>query len=116
MEWLTSHTEALGFWAGILTTVAFVPQLVRTWRVGGEQLSWLMLSLFGSGVGLWFIYGYLRSSRPLMLANGLTGLQVLFILGLKLWRAIRVAALAHQRAPRAMRSNPRRPELGSSNP
>jgi len=116
MHWLTSHTEALGFWAGILTTVAFVPQLVRTWRVGGEQLSWLMLTLFGTGVGLWFIYGYLRSSGPLMLANGLTGLQVLFILGLKIWRAIRVAAQVHHRSPRPIRSNPGRPELGGSNP
>ncbi len=92
MEWLSSHTEAIGFWAGILTTVAFVPQVVRTWRVGGEQLSWLMLGLFGAGVGLWFIYGVLRQSWPLMFANGLTGVQVVFIIGLKLWRAIRVPA------------------------
>jgi MtN3 and saliva related transmembrane protein len=84
---LSSHTEAIGFWAGILTTVAFAPQVVRTWRVGGEALSWTMLALFGLGVGLWFVYGYLRMSGPLMLANGLTGLQVLIILGLKIRRA-----------------------------
>jgi len=99
MDWLSSHTEAVGFWAGILTTVAFVPQLVRTWRVGGEQLSWLMLGLFGTGVGLWFVYGYLRSSAPLMLANGLTGVQVIFILGLKVWRAFRVPAEKQNRLP-----------------
>lgn len=87
---LRSHTEAIGFWAGILTTVAFAPQVVRTWRVGSDGLSWMMLTFFGTGVGLWFVYGYLRMSGPIMFANGLTGLQVLVILGLKVWRAIRV--------------------------
>jgi len=46
-----------------------------------------MLSLFGTGVGLWFVYGYLQMSGPIMLANGLTAAQVLLILGLKVWRA-----------------------------
>jgi MtN3 and saliva related transmembrane protein len=88
MSWLSSHTEAIGFWAAILTTVAFAPQVVRTWRVGGEELSWTMLALFGTGIGLWFVYGYLRMSEPLMFANGLTGLQIFLILGLKLWRVM----------------------------
>jgi MtN3 and saliva related transmembrane protein len=83
---LSSHTEAIGFWAAILTTVAFAPQLVRTWRVGGDELSWLTLTCFGAGVGLWFVYGYLRTSGPLMLANGLTGLQILLIISVKLIR------------------------------
>ena len=89
MGHLSSHTEAIGFWAAILTTVAFAPQVVRTWRVGGKELSWTMLALFGMGVGLWFVYGYLRMSGPLMLANGLTGLQILVILAVKLRRAAR---------------------------
>ncbi len=86
MNWLGLHTETIGFWAAVLTTVAFTPQVVRTWRMGGNELSWAMLALFGSGVGLWFVYGYLRMSGPLMLANGLTGAQVLFLLVLKLSR------------------------------
>lgn len=85
MTFLSAHTEAIGFWAGILTTVAFAPQVVRTWRVGGHALSWLMLTLFGTGVALWFLYGYLRMSVPLMFANGLTGLQIVIIVVLKLW-------------------------------
>ena len=76
-------TEAIGTVAGILTTVAFAPQAIRTWRMGGEGLSWTMLVLFGSGVGLWFVYGLLRDSMPIILANGLTGLQVLFIFAIK---------------------------------
>jgi MtN3 and saliva related transmembrane protein len=84
MNSLSAHTEAIGFWAAILTTTAFTPQVVRTWRVGGADLSWTMLALFGLGVALWFLYGYLQMSGPIMLANGLTGFQVLLILGLKI--------------------------------
>ena len=70
-------TETIGTVAGILTTVSFAPQAIRTWRMGGEGLSWTMLVLFGTGVGLWFVYGLLRDSLPIMLANGLTEMQVL---------------------------------------
>ena len=83
-DYLSANVEALGFWAAVLTTVAFAPQVVRTWRLGGEQLSWAMLGLFGSGIGLWFVYGWLLGSRPIMLGNGLTALQVLAIIAIKL--------------------------------
>ncbi|MBV8906067.1 MAG: hypothetical protein JOZ22_20710 [Acidobacteriia bacterium] len=79
-------TEAIGAVAGILTTASFTPQAIRTWRSGSEGLSWTMLAMFGSGVGLWFVYGVLRNSLPIMLANGLTGLQVAFLFGMKIWR------------------------------
>ena len=87
MQGLSSYTEAIGFGAAILTTTAFAPQVIRSWRVGGDELSWLMLTLFGTGVGLWFVYGFLRGSAPVMLANGLTGIEVLAIIGVRFWRA-----------------------------
>lgn len=86
IDWLQAYAEAIGFWAAVLTTVAFTPQVVRTWRTGGQGLSWTMLALFGTGVGLWFVYGWLRMSAPIMLANGLTGAQVLVLLALKIWK------------------------------
>jgi MtN3 and saliva related transmembrane protein len=92
MTWLSDQSEVIGYCAGALTTVAFLPQVFRTWRAGGQALSGLMLALFGTGVSLWFIYGLLRNSRPIMFANGLTDLQVLVILVLKLRRARRVKA------------------------
>ena len=83
-EWLQANSELIGFWAGILTTSSFAPQVIRTWRTGGEGLSWGMLALFGAGVGLWLVYGILRSSPPIVFANGLTELQIVFIIVLKL--------------------------------
>jgi MtN3 and saliva related transmembrane protein len=84
VAFLVSNVEVIGYCAAILTTVAFAPQVVRTWRVGGDQLSWLMLAMFGSGVGLWLIYGIVYRSLPMILANGLTALQVIVILAIKL--------------------------------
>jgi MtN3 and saliva related transmembrane protein len=93
MEWLQLHVEAIGSAAAVLTTVAFIPQVVRTWKIDGNELSWSMLTLFGLGVGLWFVYGYLKVSPPLMAANGVTGLLVLNILLIKVWRARRRSKL-----------------------
>src|ERR1051325_2912366 len=83
MAWLLLHVDAIGFGAALLTSIAFVPQVVRSWRAGGEELSVAMLTLFGTGVGLWFLIGYLRRSGPLMAANGAPELQVLGLFALK---------------------------------
>ena len=93
MSWLRIHTEWIGTLAAILTTVAFFPQVLRTWRMRKQEqrqeLSGAMLALFGSGVGLWFVYGCLRMSAPLMAANGVTGLLILAIAAAKLFHAPR---------------------------
>jgi len=95
---LAPYREAIGFWAAVLTTGAFAPQLVRTWKAGGEGLSWTTLTLFGLGVWLWFVYGLLRSSGPIMLANGVTGLEVLFLIALKAWHGAKPRASSRQNA------------------
>jgi MtN3 and saliva related transmembrane protein len=79
----TRVIHAFGFAAAILTTISFAPQLVRTHRTGGRDLSWAMLLLFGSGVGLWLLYGLFLPSWPVILANAATGAQVVMIALLK---------------------------------
>lgn len=91
MDWFAAHAEDIGFGAAALTTVSFVPQVMRTWRTGGLGLSWTMLALFGTGVGLWLVYGILRTSAPVMVANGLTEVQVLLLLALKVRQARRAS-------------------------
>ena len=71
--------QSIGFAAAILTTVSFAPQVVRTWRSGGRDLSPAMLWLFGVGVGLWLAYGILTDARPVIAANALTTAQILAI-------------------------------------
>ncbi len=66
-------TNVLGYAAGSLTTLAFVPQVLRTWRTrSAGDLSWGMLLIFMLGVLLWLAYGLALGSWPIILCNGLT--------------------------------------------
>jgi MtN3 and saliva related transmembrane protein len=77
--------ELLGFAAGALTTLAFVPQVVRTWRTrSAHDLSLGMLVTLTSGVTLWLVYGLAIRSAPIVVANGLTLGLMLTLVVLKL--------------------------------
>lgn len=85
-----NHLDALGFLAGVLTTIAFLPQVARTWRTRKtDDLSLVMLVMLTVGVGLWIIYGVLIGSLPLIASNGITFFLILFILGVKIQNLMR---------------------------
>ncbi len=75
----------LGYLAGTLTTLAFLPQVLHTYKSKSvEDFSWKMLIAFNCGLVLWLVYGVYLHSWPMILANGVTlGLQG-FIVGMKL--------------------------------
>ncbi len=76
---------SLGMVAGTLTTFAFLPQVIRTWkRRSAADFSFLMLAVFVSGVGLWLIYGWLMSDLPLVITNLVTFALAAAILAMKL--------------------------------
>jgi MtN3 and saliva related transmembrane protein len=73
-----------GSLAGGLTTIAFIPQVVRTWKTRSAQdISLFMFLLFSCGVLLWLIYGILLHALPIILANGITLALSLSILAMK---------------------------------
>ena len=75
---------ALGTIAGILTTAAFVPQVVKTWRSrSARDISGVMFLAFSVGVALWIVYGVLLRSAPVVIANSVTLLLALAVLGMK---------------------------------
>lgn len=75
----------LGLMAGVLTTVSFVPQVVKTWRTrSARDISGGMLALFGAGVLLWIVYGVSLRDAPIIIANVVTLALALVIVGLKL--------------------------------
>ncbi len=52
--------EAVGFLAGLLTTLSFVPQVAKAWRTRSTgDLSTTMLVSFTGGVACWLVYGLL---------------------------------------------------------
>ncbi len=75
----------LGFAAGTLTTVSFVPQVHKAWRSKRcDDLSLTMLVAFGMGVVLWLIYGLMLRVSPIIVANAVTLALILWLLYLKL--------------------------------
>jgi MtN3 and saliva related transmembrane protein len=68
-----SFTSLLGFTAGALTTVSFVPQVLHAWRSKScDDLSWGMLITFSTGVLLWLTYGLFLLAAPIIVANAIT--------------------------------------------
>lgn len=66
-------TELIGYGAAALTTFAFFPQVLHTWRLrSGRGISLGMYAIFTSGVALWLIYGLLLGAWPIILANIIT--------------------------------------------
>ena len=78
--------DALGLAAGALTTIAFVPQVVRIVKTrSAHDISWGMFSLFSLGIALWLWYGIRLAALPLIASNAITLVLALAILCLK-WR------------------------------
>ncbi len=70
---MTSPHDLIGYFAAALTTLSFVPQVLRIARTRDTRaISLGMYLMFSSGVALWGIYGVLIQSWPIVLANTVT--------------------------------------------
>jgi MtN3 and saliva related transmembrane protein len=75
----------LGLVAGSLTTLAFIPQVLKIWNSKhARDISSGMFSIFSIGVLLWLIYGIQIESLPIIIANALTLGLSLVILAFKI--------------------------------
>ncbi len=75
----------LGYIAGALTTISFVPQVIKAWKTKSTQdISLGMFLIFTLGVLLWLVYGILRFDLPIIAANSVTVTLALLILMMKL--------------------------------
>lgn len=80
-----NHIQLLGLLAGSLTTAAFLPQVVKTWRSrSAKDLSLGMFSLFCLGVAMWLVYGLMVNDVPVIAANLVTLLLASTLLFFKL--------------------------------
>ncbi|MDF2691589.1 MAG: hypothetical protein K0S29_1444 [Gammaproteobacteria bacterium] len=72
--------EIIGAISAVLTTTAFLPQVVKVLKTKKTQdLSYGMLLMQSSGNFMWIIYGVMISSWSLTIANILTFLLVFTI-------------------------------------
>ncbi|MEW6764590.1 MAG: SemiSWEET transporter [Pseudomonadota bacterium] len=66
-------SDLIGSVAATLTTIAFVPQAVKTWRSRhARDLSLSMFLIFTLGVVFWLAYGLLIGAWPIIIANTIT--------------------------------------------
>jgi len=84
---MSNFANLIGFLAAILTTIAFIPQVIKVWRTRSTRdVSIGMYTLFTAGVALWFCYGLMIGSWPVIMANVVT----LVLAGLVLIMKIRI--------------------------
>ena len=64
------NVTIIGLLAGTLTTIAFLPQVIKTWKTKStKDISLGMFLTFCTGVLLWIIYGILVKDIPVVIAN-----------------------------------------------
>lgn len=81
-----NEIDILGFVGGVLTTFAFVPQLVQVVKSrSARDVSFAMYVIFIGGVVCWLAYGVLIRSWPIILANIVTFTLAAAVLALKLF-------------------------------
>lgn len=77
--------EILGLVAGTITSVTFVPQVIRIWQTkSAKDLSIMMLLLLMLGVVLWLIYGLVVMSASIIYTNSMVLLMSLVMMYFKL--------------------------------
>ena len=78
MEWT-------GYVAATLTTLAFLPQALKTIRSKDTRsISLEMYVVFTIGIGFWLAYGIVLGSMPMILSNIVTFVLSATILAMKL--------------------------------
>jgi MtN3 and saliva related transmembrane protein len=74
----------VGYAAALLTTVAFVPQALKSWQTRDlSGVSLPMYCLFTVGVAMWLVYGVMLDSWPIIIGNAITIVFASVVLALK---------------------------------
>ena len=74
----------LGFIAGALTTISFLPQAIKAFKTKStKDISLEMFIAFSTGVFLWIVYGLYVNSLPVIIANVTTFIFAVTILFFK---------------------------------
>jgi MtN3 and saliva related transmembrane protein len=68
-----SYVTVIGMAAAVLTTAAFLPQVLRTWKTRSTgDISLVMFATYVTGIVLWLVYGLMLGDVPLICSNAVT--------------------------------------------
>ena len=78
-------STVVGLAAGFLTTIAFIPQVIKIWKTkSAKDVSLPMFVAFTIGVALWLTYGILTGELPIIVWNSVTLVFAATILVMKI--------------------------------
>ena len=76
-----SYVTVLGLLAGTLTTISFIPQVLKVIQSKSTRdISLLMFLAFSAGVFSWLLYGIMINDMPVIIANAITFILAMIIL------------------------------------
>lgn len=82
---MNEFSEIIGMVAAFLTTVAYMPQVLRVLKTRDTRaISLGMYSLMTTGIVLWLVYGVMIESWPIIIGNAVTLTLASIILWMKL--------------------------------
>jgi MtN3 and saliva related transmembrane protein len=82
---MSDMIKIIGFAAAILSTLSFLPQVIKSLRTRRmEDINLLFLVMLIAGLLLWTVYGFMLGELPLIAANVVTLALNFVLLGLKL--------------------------------
>ena len=75
----------LGTVAGLCTTIAFLPQVLKVWRTrSARDISLGMYAILAIGIVFWLAYGWILGIWPVIIANAVTLVLVAVVIAMKL--------------------------------
>nr|WP_294841452.1 SemiSWEET transporter [uncultured Methylotenera sp.] len=90
---MLNTTDFIGYLSAFLTTFAFVPQALHSWKTRDlSGVSLPMYSIFSLGVFGWLVYGILMTCWPIIVANSVTFMLACVVLYLKITHANQTAS------------------------
>lgn len=86
MAFAMNKNHWIGVVAGILTTAAFLPQIIQILKSREtKDISLVMYLLSVTGVSIWIYYGFLIEAPPIVIFNAINLILILIILFAKLY-------------------------------
>src|SRR5205814_9132360 len=83
-SWRMDTANLVGFAAGFLTTLAFVPQVLKIWITrSAKDVSLPAFAVFTVGLAGWLAFGILKQDLPIILWNAVTLVLAATILAMK---------------------------------
>ena len=80
-----STADLIGFMAAVICSISMTPQVIKIYRTKKTQdLSLGAFSVLATGLSLWFVYGLLIQSIPVILGNAVGVSFTLYIIIMKI--------------------------------